>query len=141
MAFPILSYAIEALRLNKTKLIKLEHPWSRAFMKVFDTFDNSIIMQCQLFTGVLPMYHQYAKRAMTFYYNLKISSNIICREIFSLRGVNDVSERLVMYGNERPMHYYEPILCGCYEIDNPFTCRSGTMIIDTRYNEIEFALN
>ena len=40
MAFPILAYALEALRLNKTKLLKLEHPWSRAFMKIFNTFDN-----------------------------------------------------------------------------------------------------
>ena len=102
-AFPILFYALEALRLNKTKLIKLEHPWSRAFMKIFDNFDESIVLQCQLFTGVLPLYHQYALRAMAFYYNLKVSSNIICREIFSLRGMTDVSERLVMYGNERPI--------------------------------------
>ena len=72
-------------------------------MKNFDILDNSIIMQCQLFTGVLPLHHQYALRAMAFYSNLKISSNIICREIFSLRGMNDVSERLVMYDNERPI--------------------------------------
>ena len=71
MAFPILAYALEALRFNKTKLIKLEYPWSRAFMKIVDTFDNSIVLQCQLFTGVLPLHHQYALHAMTFYLNLK----------------------------------------------------------------------
>ena len=103
MTFPILAYALEALRLNKTKLIKLEYPWSRAFMKIFDTFDNSIVLQCQLFTGVLPLHHQYALHAMAFYLNLKISSNIICREIFSVRGMNDVRELLLKYGNEGPV--------------------------------------
>ena len=36
-------------------------------------------------------------------FKLKISSNKICREIFSVRGTNDVSELLVKYGNERPI--------------------------------------
>jgi hypothetical protein len=102
MAFPILAYALEALRLNKTKLLKLEHPWSRAFMKMFNTFDNSTVIQCQFFTGVLPLCHQYAMRAMTFYSNLKISANTVCREIFMARGIHDVNELLLKYGCERP---------------------------------------
>jgi hypothetical protein len=103
MTFPILSYAMESLSLSKTNLIKLEHPWSRAFMKIFNTFDNSIILQCQLFTGVLPLCHQYAIRAMTFYSNLKISANSLCHEIFLVRGINDVKELSLkyMYGGER----------------------------------------
>ncbi len=102
MAFPIISYALEALRLNKTKLVKLEHPWSRAFMKIFNTFDNTIVVQCQLFTGVLPLRHQYTIRAMAFYANLKISENSLCREIFNSRGEKDVNELALRYCKDRP---------------------------------------
>src|ERR1700721_1588053 len=103
MAFTILAYALEALRLNETKLLKLEHPWSRAFMKIFNAFDNSIVMQCQLFTGVLRLCYQYAMRAMTFYSNLKISANTVYREIFMARGIYDVNELLLKYVCERSM--------------------------------------
>ena len=102
MVFPILSYALEALRLSKTNLVKLEHPWSRAFMKLFNTFDNLIVMQCQLFTGVLPVCHQYAIRAMAFYSNLKISTNNLCREIFLARGESDINELSLKYSMDRP---------------------------------------
>ena len=46
IAFPTLTYAIEALSLNKTKLIRRGHPWSRAFGKIFNTFDDVVIRQC-----------------------------------------------------------------------------------------------
>lgn len=103
MAFPIILYSLESLRLHTTKLTKLEHPWSRDFMKIVDTFDNSIVLQCQLFTGVLPLCHQYAIRAMSFYSNLKISVNISCHVIFSIRGFDDAKELSLKYCSERPI--------------------------------------
>ena len=33
IAFPVLTYGIEAIPLNKTQLSSLDHPWSRIFMK------------------------------------------------------------------------------------------------------------
>jgi hypothetical protein len=97
IAFPILSYALESLLLSKTKILRLEHPWSRAFMKVFSTFDNSVVKQCQFFTGTLPLCHQYVIRAMTFYSRLKLLDNYLCREIFSARGQQDIASLAANY--------------------------------------------
>ena len=58
-------------------------------------------MQCQLFTGVMPLSHQYALRAMGFYSNLEVSANTLCREIFLVRGMHDVNELVMRYGCEK----------------------------------------
>ena len=92
VALSILTYALDALQLNKTKLTKLEHPWSRAIAKMFNTFDMSIVMQCQLFTGVLPHCHQYTMRAMAFYSGLRSSVNALFREICLERGITNLSK-------------------------------------------------
>ena len=42
---------MEALPLTKTNVKVLEHPWSRVFMKLFWTFDNEVVRQCQYYTG------------------------------------------------------------------------------------------
>jgi len=61
MALPCLTYALEALSLNKTELISLNSPWNRSFEKIFHTFDKNVIKQCQLFTGYTckSMLHMY----------------------------------------------------------------------------------
>ena len=51
IALPCLLNAVEALPLTKTVLRSIEHPWSRVFMKIFQTFDAAIITDCQLYTG------------------------------------------------------------------------------------------
>ena len=55
IALPILTYALEALALNKTEIISLEHPWTRCFEKVFNTFDKLVVNNCQAYLGLLPI--------------------------------------------------------------------------------------
>ena len=59
MALPVLLYSIEAVRLNKSELLALNHPWERTFQKIFHSFDSQIIMLCQFFTGYLPVLHYF----------------------------------------------------------------------------------
>jgi Reverse transcriptase (RNA-dependent DNA polymerase) len=49
IALPTLTYALEALALTKTQIVSLEHPWSRMFMKLFKTFNQAIVQQCQYY--------------------------------------------------------------------------------------------
>ena len=59
IALPTLTYGLEALSLTKTQILSLEHPWSRVFMKLFKTFNLTVIQQCQYFCKVLPIRHLY----------------------------------------------------------------------------------
>ena len=86
IALPILTYSIEALSLNKTQLGKLGHPWERTFMKLFSTFDNSVIKQCQFYTNVLPTHHYYMMRKISFLQNLKITNNQVLQTLHDSFG-------------------------------------------------------
>jgi len=55
IALPILTYGLKALAPNKTDIILLDHSWSRAFMKIYGTFDKEIVKQCQFYTGTLTL--------------------------------------------------------------------------------------
>ena len=73
MALPTLTYSIESLALNKSELCALNHPWERAFQKFFNTFDNQIVKDCQMFNGYLPVTHYYSLRSMSFLFKLSVS--------------------------------------------------------------------
>ena len=81
IALPILTYSFEALLLNKTQLLDVERPWSRTFMKLFKTFDCSIVRQCQFYTGSLPIAYLYVLRKMSFLLNLEMSENSLLKEL------------------------------------------------------------
>jgi len=57
VALPCLLFAVEAQPLTKAVIKVLEHPWSRVFMKLFWTFNNEIIAQCQFYTGFTTVEH------------------------------------------------------------------------------------
>ena len=66
IALPCLLFAIETLSLSKTVLRTIEHPWSRVFMKLFNTFDTNIVLQCQYYTNFLPVEHLARLRKIKF---------------------------------------------------------------------------
>ena len=73
---------MEALSLNKSQLASLEHTWSRTYMKVFVTFDNAIVRQCQYFMGTVSLSHLYTIRKMNFLLQMKNCENTVIRTIF-----------------------------------------------------------
>jgi len=82
IALPCLLYAIEAFNYNSTMFKALEHPWSRIFMKIFSTFDVTVVLQCQYFTGFLPVEHVARIRKIKLLRNMSISNNSVLRAIF-----------------------------------------------------------
>ena len=88
IALPTLTYAIEALPLTKTQIISLEHPLSCMFMKVFKTFDQSIVHKCQYFSDILPIRHVYTIRRMSFLDNIETSKNSLLCLIHAVTNEN-----------------------------------------------------
>ena len=81
IALPILTYSLEAISLSNAELGKVGHPWERTFMKLFSTFDNTVIKQCQFYTNVLPMYQYYAMRKISFLSNLPMTQNQVLQTL------------------------------------------------------------
>ena len=81
IALPILTYSIEAITLSNAQIRKVGHPWERTFMKLFSTFDNKVIKQCQFYTNVLPMYQYYAIRKISFLSNLPMMQNQVLQTL------------------------------------------------------------
>ena len=90
MLLPTLTYAIEALPLTKTQIISLENPWSCMFMKIFKTFDQSIVHKCQYFSDILPIHHVYRPtiRRMSFLANIEASKNSLLYLIHAVTNEN-----------------------------------------------------
>ena len=104
ISLPMLTYSIEfnqvieftysiifALSLNATELLKLDHPWCRTFMKIFSTFDNTVIKQCQYFTSVLPIGYYYIIRKVTFIKNLLFTNNVVILTLYNTVAKSEIS--------------------------------------------------
>jgi hypothetical protein len=100
MALPVLTYSIEAVQLNKSELLSLNHPWERAFQKIFHTFDNQVVTQCQMFTGYLPVLHYYCMRTMSFLKKLSKSPNLLLKYIYESTGYDDIGRLAKLFNCE-----------------------------------------
>ena len=67
IALPALLYSLEVLPINKTCMKALEHPWSKAFMKNFQTFDMDTVRECQFYTGFKTVEELIKLRKMNFH--------------------------------------------------------------------------
>ena len=77
VALPVLMYSLEALCLNKTEIISLNHPWIRSFEKLFNTFDKNVVKQCQMYNGCLNIGGYYALNSISFLNKLGSSPNLL----------------------------------------------------------------
>ena len=50
-------------------------------MKLFSTFDNKVIKQCQFYSNVLSMYQYYAIRKISFLSNLPMTRNQVLQTL------------------------------------------------------------
>lgn len=82
IALPCLLYAQEALPQTNAIFRSIELPWSRAFMKIFSTFDMKIVQQCQFYTGFLPVEHYARLQKLNFFKSLKTSPSWFLRCIY-----------------------------------------------------------
>jgi len=99
MALPCLTYSLEALSLNKTELVSLNSPWTRAFEKIFKTFDKNMIKQCQHYTGFMPMLHMYALKVMSFLEKLNSTENIMLKTLSSDLSTDDIGRLALLFNS------------------------------------------
>ena len=81
IALPCLLFAVEALPLTKAIVKVLEHPWSRVFMKLFWTFDNEVVRQCQNCTGFSTVEHLARERKAKFVNLLQYCPSLVIRTL------------------------------------------------------------
>jgi hypothetical protein len=109
IALPTLTYALEAISLTKTQILSLEHPWSRMVMKVFKTFDQKIVQQCQYFSDLLPIHHICTLRRMCFLLNIETSQNSLLRHIHEItnNNMNIISQLANKYNYQNVARFVE----------------------------------
>jgi hypothetical protein len=98
IASPCLTYAQEALSLTKVYLKSLEHPWSRVFMKLFTTFNEDIVRQCQYYTDHMPLEHTVMLKKFNFLNALKFSPNWMLVSLFELTAMQELKYICDHYG-------------------------------------------
>ena len=112
MALPIITYSLEALVLNKSELLALNHPWERSFEKVFHTFDKTIVKECQQYMGYLPIHYCYYMKSLSFLKNMEQSTNPLLRMIFNQSGNADICRlaKCINCSPENVLKYYKEII-------------------------------
>ena len=75
---PILLYGLDAAGADEYELKRLCNSYNRAFMKIFKSFDNTIILQCQWFTYNLYFRHLAELNRIKHLFRIKklVQSNI-----------------------------------------------------------------
>jgi hypothetical protein len=115
IALPCLLYAQEALPLTKAICKTIELPWSRAFMKIFSTFDIKVIQQCVFHCGFLPVEHYVRLRKINFLKSLKYSPSWVMRCMYDiiaekefnwLSGVYNVSQSVLIKNSAQVIYDY-----------------------------------
>ena len=75
---PTLLYGLEALPLNNADKRSLDFVFTRFFMKLFKTSNNSIVQECQSFLGFRSPSEQLETRTSKFIQSYNNSENVVC---------------------------------------------------------------
>ena len=98
MALPVILYASEALPLTKAIVKTREHPWSRVFMKIFGTFSEHIVRECQLYTGFKSVEHLSMLRKVKFMRSLKACPCWLMRSLYDVTAHSELQPIALIYG-------------------------------------------
>ena len=60
-------------------------------MKIFSSFDSTVIKQCQYFTSVLPIGFYYIIRKLTFINNLSFANNAVILTLYNTVAKREIS--------------------------------------------------
>ena len=106
IAEPVLTYGMEAMKLNKTQMQAIDHPMERSFMKVYQTFDKRIIRQCQYYGSHLPTSLSVDLKRCRFLKKLLFIQNNLLFFISQVLGKNEWVEIAERYSSRVDMFYY-----------------------------------
>jgi Reverse transcriptase (RNA-dependent DNA polymerase) len=95
---PILLYCLDALKLNKTDIKGLSHPYNSAYMKLFSSFDKNVITLCQYYSGQLPLTHLVDCRTLNFYSRINISNYCPASILYNWFGKQEFYDIALKYG-------------------------------------------
>ena len=107
IAVPVLTYGVEELSLNKSQRLSLDHPWNRTFMKIYSTFDNRIVQQCQYYGGFLPTSFMIDLKTCGFLNKLRVSENSLLHFMYEIFGVKDLQRIAIRYNSRADSFVYE----------------------------------
>ena len=65
---------LETVKLHKSQLSNLSYVYNAIFSKLFSTFDQKVIEQCQYYTGFLPLQYRVDLMRLNFLHKLKIQT-------------------------------------------------------------------
>jgi exonuclease III len=83
ICIPTLIFGTEIMGATFTEKNKLCNAFNRCCMKIFSTFNNSIIRVCQYFSGILPLEFQLDIKRINFLNSLDFHPNVELRRLFS----------------------------------------------------------
>jgi hypothetical protein len=97
IAVPVLTFGVEALCLSKSEKQSLDHPWNRTFMKIYSTFDNRIIKQCQYYGGFLPTSLSIDLKCCEFLRKIPLTKNTLLCLVTDMLGQSDFQQLAERY--------------------------------------------
>jgi hypothetical protein len=89
IAMPCLLYAVEALPINNATFKTLKQLWTRAFMKIFTTFNVGTVNKCQLHTGLMAVEHMIRLRKVNFMNSLVNSKNSTVQAVYGYAALQE----------------------------------------------------
>ena len=87
---PILLYGVEGFNFTRASYDYIESTFSNVFSKLFNTYDKSVIRECQLHCHVLPMSYSIDKRKINFLCNLSSVCNNVLYTFYNIFGKKEL---------------------------------------------------
>jgi hypothetical protein len=102
---PVLLYGFDTGALSKSQVDKLAYPFCSIYYKLFNTFDKQTIVQCQFYTGQLPLKYLLHVRFLSFLKGLKnvpFSPANLLFEWFGKAERQSIAESYGIVSNDSP---------------------------------------
>jgi len=85
---PVLLHGFDSGCLSNAQIERVNHPFSSIYTKLFATFDKSVIMQCQFYTGQLPLKYVLDLKFLNFINGLRYLNNSPAELLYDWFGVD-----------------------------------------------------
>ena len=94
---PILTYGLEAVKINKSSRDNLSNVHNSIYAKIFKTFDKLIIKQCQYYSGYLPFEYSLDLKRLQFLSSISQLEHSPACVMFNWFGVGELTSLKLRY--------------------------------------------
>jgi Reverse transcriptase (RNA-dependent DNA polymerase) len=117
---PVLTYALEAFNVSQSMYRTLEAAYSAAFSKIFATYDNQTIRQCQFFCGSLPLCDIIDNKRVVFLHKFKKSHNFSIALLYEITAKAELTRLLAKHSSSfEQISYFKNKLWHNFENSQP----------------------